>query len=430
MKGISKMLDYKDLNREIIQTDLCTGCGTCIGACPKRVFDWDNGVKAVRTQDCIHCGICVNSCPGKSMNFIRFNNKNSESKQVKKSKWLGNYYGLYAAKSNIPEIRMAGASGGIVTQIALALLEKGIVQGVITVRNTKNREYDFETIIATSRDEIMSSTGSKYSIIPHNEVIEQIKRFPGKVLYIGLPCQLHGLHKAMKLDQRLKEKVYLSIGIFCGFNMRDDAKQYLISKSEIKKEDITHFNFRAKKNNQSGLQIKGKGGKEFYVNKHAYTFLNLFFVPKRCTLCYDYAAELADISVGDAWEETGTSRVIVRSLIGMEIFNTLIEEKYIVAKECLEEAVLTNQNNVIHYKKDGIIYRLKMSRYIPDYQFEWDTIRGKQKYKQLILAIIIKIFSSSFGRILLKIIPFSLFVKMSEKLKGKEIGEKVNERIN
>ena len=419
------MPDYNDLNHEILQTDLCTGCGTCIGVCPKRVLDWDNRVKVVKPENCIHCGLCVNSCPGKNMDFMHFNNANSNSGEIIKSKWIGNYYDLYAAKSTNSEIQMAGASGGIVTQIAVRLLEKGIVQGVIAVRNNADRVYDFKSIIATSKEEILSSAGSKYCIMPHNEIIHQIKEFQGKVLYIGLPCQIHGLNRAMKLDSKLKEKIYMTIGIFCGFNMLDDAKKYLISKSRIKKEDITQFSYRAKKDNQSGLWIQGRGKKEFFVNKHAYTFLNLFFVPKRCTLCYDYAAELADLSVGDAWEETGASRVVVRSLRGKEIFTQLIDENYITVKECKEDIILNNQSNVLHYKKEGMLFRLRMSRHIPNYQIEKNIV-GKQKYKQLILSIIIKVCSSFMVRKMLCFIPFSILVRASEKLKGKEIGEKIN----
>jgi len=32
---------------------------------------------------------------------------------------------------------------------------------------------------------------------------------------VGLPCQIHGVHKAAELDRRIKERVVLTIGLFC-----------------------------------------------------------------------------------------------------------------------------------------------------------------------------------------------------------------------
>lgn len=418
------MSDYRDLYVNVIDKNLCTGCGTCIGICPKEVFSWDEGVKTVRPEACIRCGLCEAACPGHKFDFA--SDWDSKNEKLIESEAIGRYSSMYVAKAADPEICKAGASGGVITQIACELLEKGVVQGVVGIKGDDIAPYQFKSSIATSREELLSAAGSKYCLIPHNQIIREIKQFSGKVLYIGLPCQVEGLRKAMKADKVLADRIYAVIGLFCGFNMRADATKYLIRKSKIKKEDISEFYYRAKKDGKTGAYIKGKSEKEFFVGKHAYTFMNLFFVPKRCTLCYDYAAEFADLSVGDAWEEPNASRVIVRTAVGKDILWSLETEKKVFLTPCEEKAILTTQKSVVRYKKWGIVPRMRLSGACPDYNVKLNSSNSKLMFKQIILAIIIKCCSSKLGRGLLNIIPFSVLTNMSEHLKGKEIREKTN----
>ncbi len=45
-----------------INKEKCTGCGTCIDACPVNAIKVEDN-KAVISDDCIDCGACVNQCP-------------------------------------------------------------------------------------------------------------------------------------------------------------------------------------------------------------------------------------------------------------------------------------------------------------------------------------------------------------------------------
>ena len=418
------MSDYRDLCVNVIDKGLCTGCGTCIGICPKQVFSWDEGVNAVKPEACIKCGLCEAACPGHKFDFT--SEYGTKDDNLIESEAIGRYKSMYVARSTDMEISKAGASGGVVTQIACELLEQGMVQGVVAIKSDDAVPYLFKTFIAKNKDELLSSTGSKYCIIPHNQIIQEIKQFSGKVLYIGLPCQIQGIRKAMKRDKILADKIFATIGLFCGFNMRPDATKYLIRKSKIKESEIEEFYYRTKKDGKTGAYIKSTSGRDFFVGKHAYTFMNLFFVPKRCTLCYDYAAEFADLSLGDAWEEANASRVIVRTKIGREILDVLEQDQKIILNACKESAIMTTQKSVVRYKKWGIVYRMKMAGNCPDYNVKLNDSDGKLKMKQIILAVIIKCCSSKAGRLLLNVVPFSVLSSMSEHLKGKEIREKTD----
>ena len=181
------------------------------------------------------------------------------------------------------------------------------------------------------------------------------------------------------------------------------------------------MNYRYKNKNGTGFYIRGKKGQEFFVSKHGYTFMNLIFSPKRCWKCYDYSGEFADISVGDAWEKgQGFSRVIVRTQIGQDILEML--KKYgSYVEPCDESAIIKTQNKVVTYKKRQIDIRKRRMKTFPDYGVEFDQCRGKVRIKGIILYMALAFFKSPVGKFALWILPFHLMVKMSERLKGREV---------
>ena len=46
-----------------VNEDACSGCETCVGACPVSAIAMDNGKAKVNEADCIECGACVGECP-------------------------------------------------------------------------------------------------------------------------------------------------------------------------------------------------------------------------------------------------------------------------------------------------------------------------------------------------------------------------------
>ncbi len=51
---------------EIIDGELCTGCGLCVQSCPMDVLrlDKDQGLAVIRyPEDCMLCGWCTIDCP-------------------------------------------------------------------------------------------------------------------------------------------------------------------------------------------------------------------------------------------------------------------------------------------------------------------------------------------------------------------------------
>ena len=65
----------KRINRNILSIifsnrDLCTRCGTCVGACPTKAISLDEEFyPKLETELCTECEICSRTCPGGKINF-------------------------------------------------------------------------------------------------------------------------------------------------------------------------------------------------------------------------------------------------------------------------------------------------------------------------------------------------------------------------
>jgi len=46
----------------MVLRELCTGCGSCVEACPAEAIQCDGGVASIDEHLCILCGICQSSC--------------------------------------------------------------------------------------------------------------------------------------------------------------------------------------------------------------------------------------------------------------------------------------------------------------------------------------------------------------------------------
>ncbi|MHC5061598.1 MAG: indolepyruvate ferredoxin oxidoreductase subunit alpha [Planctomycetota bacterium] len=46
-----------------VNAQTCTGCETCIDACPSEAIKMDEAKAVVEADNCVDCGVCVDECP-------------------------------------------------------------------------------------------------------------------------------------------------------------------------------------------------------------------------------------------------------------------------------------------------------------------------------------------------------------------------------
>ena len=47
-------------------TNVCVGCGTCIGACPQQCI-MEGSPYCIQSEHCLHCGACFEACPANAI---------------------------------------------------------------------------------------------------------------------------------------------------------------------------------------------------------------------------------------------------------------------------------------------------------------------------------------------------------------------------
>lgn len=408
------MKNWINLKSSIIDKKLCTSCGTCIGMCPTNAITFEDGKIIGDIKKCINCGLCIDNCIGDGFDYKYFNKLvfNADLEEINLD--IGYYKKIYSGYSTTPNIRKNASSGGIVTEILIGLMEKGVIDGAVTISQNAKIPYKFEVKIAKSIDEIINSSQSKYVIVPTNEIIKEITKLEGRYAFVGLPCQIQGMRKLTEKRNDIGSKIFVYIGLFCGFNIEFGGTQFLLDKLGIRNEDICKLEYRAKEET-TGLRIKTNKEKIF-LDKHSYNFINVLYSPKRCWKCYDLTSEFADISVGDAWEKgnLGWSRVITRTDKGEEIIQNLFKDRRIYIENSCEEDIYSTQKQLIDYKKKWFWIRKQLMKNFPSYNIDTIKLNNKDKIKAYVFYLILLLGKTNIVRILVKLVPFNLVGKLSK----------------
>jgi len=376
--SLNKKRGFKDFS-DIKARYTCHYCGACVAVCPtqcllpstpgREKIVWDK-------ERCICCNLCFRVCPGREVDYHQLNRQvfPSTEHRYQHDSEMGFFLSNYVGYSKLADIRRRASSGGLITTLLLYLMEKGEIDGAIVVGFNKEAHWLPETKLCRSRQEIIASAQSKYTILSHLSILRQIEHEEGRFALVALPCQINGLKKMELYRPRLKEKIAYIFGVFCGYNMVYAATEFVRKKFGIQKEEIKELRYK------DGLWPGGmtfhlKDGSKKGIDYFHYHYLNAVFLPHRCRYCWDFFAQYADLSFGDSWlpelytdepeENIGWSSTVVRTPKGDSLMKRAINDKQIVAKEVGKEKVKESFPFMMKYKKRGVFVRLALHPYAP-----------------------------------------------------------------
>ncbi|KAF5422581.1 MAG: formate dehydrogenase subunit beta [Candidatus Methanocomedens sp.] len=149
------------------------------------------------------------------------------------------------------DVRKRGASGGLVTAVLAAALEKGLVENVVVMKHIN--EFEAVPIITDDVDEVLASTGSLHSV-PVNLAKYAMGR---KVAMPAKPCDTQAVIEQAKRGMIDLDNTYV-VGLNCGGSMHPvTTKKMLVEMYDIDPEDVVGEDIEKGK-----LIFKTKNGEE------------------------------------------------------------------------------------------------------------------------------------------------------------------------
>ncbi len=372
-----------------LHNDLCTGCGVCESACPSKaittIVKGGRFLPQVDESLCKNdkgCHRCYDVCPGLGINLCSIA-KEQFVGGIKEDRLIGRYLRCFTGHSNDHDIRYHSASGGMVSQFLIFLLEKKYIDGAVVTAFDKDNELMVRSYIAKTREEVLQGKGSKYAPVTLNHAVHDIKQAEGsRFVIVGLPCHIHGFRKLEAIDRKFREKVIGYLGLYCSSGRTFYLTEFVFKERGINKDELSYFAYRDEGclGSMVAEGIRATSSlKPFRVTERFQSYyhpLRSFFLPRRCLFCIDHYAELADISFGDIHIEpyiadtVGINSLVVRKQLWLD---WLME-----AKRCgciaLDEISLEtlNSSQVMAYKKKErnarfVVLNEKLRRAMPQY---------------------------------------------------------------
>lgn len=357
-----------------VKNNLCMGCGVCEDICPSSSISvtLKNGQYKPIIDDvtCLNkkgCNKCFKICPGKGIRLSEFSETLFPSEQS--DYYLGKYNSIYCGYSNEYEIRFHSASGGLLTQILIYLLENEIISGAVVTTYDASSSSLFKPIIAKTKEEIIAARSSKYTQVSFSTIIKSLKEMDGKFVVVGLPCHIQAFREVESIDKLLKNKVFAYFGLYCSSGRTTNMTEYIFKDYGIHKEKLEYFAYRDE--GCLGSLVAKESGSYDPIKKYTfqsyYQPLRAIFEPKHCLTCIDYFAELADVSFGDLHikpysdDKIGINSIIVRNAIFLEIINNMKADNIISIKK-LDKGTLLKAQQSVNLKKHRSAVFMKINK--------------------------------------------------------------------
>jgi len=237
--------------QDVVRTGLCISCGACVSAAPqssmRMVLDKRGRIYVPEILDPSAVsgrGPEFEACPGVGLPLGKLS-ADLLGEGMDMTLELGRYRLAIAARSTDSSILAEASSGGVMTEIAAHLLEKGYVDGVTIARF----EYGPNglrpvSLIARSREDLITGQGSKYCPTLTNLLVRECIAEGGRYLFSGTPCQVGALRLAMSRQPEAAKVFPYTMGNFCGGYRDYRLIDWLISKHGFVPSEVKFFRFR------------------------------------------------------------------------------------------------------------------------------------------------------------------------------------------
>ena len=332
MDDSSGKMGQAELRKKVLDTELCTGCGACIGLCPYQATYRD---QTIQLHQCdLNTGMCYAFCPRTPSDLDSL--RKSFFDPLEATPEIGPVRAFYICRAADEGNRSRAQHGGTVTALISLALQEGFIDSAVVSENAEGFRQQSVTISDPAE---VGKRGKSKLIVSHT--VGEFNRISrggsGKIGVVATPCQAFALAKMRLKPVEAKDnnidKLQLVIGLFCGWAL-DWRKFTELLKNKTNLNEVT------------GMDIPpGKKTVEIYTKNETISLTGEEIDPcirPACRYCVDTTAEFSDISVGSArlpesWSETRSwNQLIVRTSRGQKLLDLARRQGILVFREVPE----------------------------------------------------------------------------------------------
>lgn len=356
----------------------CIGCGSCAYLDPAfRIIRNADGCNQAESQGTpADWEKVARICP-----FSSTVNENDLGKAlfgrqpgVQKDEHLGYYLSCHVGYVSADGWRNRGSSGGMVSWLASKLLEDGLVDAVIHVKDGPDPAHMYTFQVSHSAEELKAGAKSKYYPVEMSEALSYVREHARRYAFIGIPCFVKAVRLLCREDEVLRDRIRYCIGLVCGHLKSDFFAKAEAWEAGVPLKRIARVDFRYKTPGSpaSDYAIEARrtdGGKPVVKRTAELSTTDWglgYFKYNACDYCDDVLAETADVTFGDAWlpkyvsDGRGCNVIVVRNQEIQEVFDRHHDD--IVLHDSDAAEVTQSQAGGFRHRRQGLAYRLDVHR--------------------------------------------------------------------
>jgi len=326
---------------DIIDNSLCIGCGLCEALVPELKMAVNNkgflvpqgDFSSIKDED---NETIIKICPG-------VNQHNEIPAKTKNERLWGKVLQSKFGCSSDMQVRFKGSSGGVLSAIAIYLLEHRMITCVLQIGVDKEDPIRNVARTTHTRTEIINSAGSRYA--PASLLTSLVKALEQgeKVLIIGKPCDIAGVRNFLRKYPIYSPQVPYLFSFFCAGQPSYLATDKLLNRIGCNSEDVKEFHYRGEGWPGYATAITHSNRRHSCSYEESWGEILGRQIHFRCKICPDGIGIFADIVCGDYWhvkngepdftESDGRSLILARTARGEQLLNLMIKEGAIKAED-------------------------------------------------------------------------------------------------
>ena len=269
------------------------------------------------------------------------------------------------------QIRREGSSGGVLSALAVYLLETKQVDFVAQIAVSADDPFSNQVQMSATRNDVLRAAGSRYAPAAPLDRLEEFLATGQRFALIGKPCDIAAVRNLGRVDVRVALQIPFLISFMCAGVPSIKGTYELLSAMGTDASRMQSFCYRGDgwPGMTRAVSLDGQVAEMDY-SKSWGTILNRH-LQFRCKICPDGTGEFADVVCADAWygkdgypdfaEREGRSLILTRTSVGASLVKATMSAGSIIAAD-LDVAEIAHMQPYQLNRKQVVLGRLLGTR--------------------------------------------------------------------